>query len=62
MKVVILALFVLLGFVSATVIPRQPPIYSHAPLTYKVNVDDHPMIRWAPIIKDFNKSIHIFVE
>ena len=62
MKKVLFVSLVLLVLASGTVTPRQPPIVSHAPLTYKVQIDDHPMIRWAPIINDFNESIHIFVE
>ena len=60
MKYLVLILLILV-LTSCTVVPRQPPIQSHPPLTYKVQIDDPPLVRWAPIIKDFNASIHIFV-
>jgi hypothetical protein len=43
----------LLNLAIATVVPRVGPIDTHVPLTYKVNVDDPPLVRWAPIIKDY---------
>ena len=46
-------LFFLLAIAFGTVVPRLGPIDSHVPLTYKVNVDDPPLVRWAPIIKDY---------
>lgn len=52
---------VLLVFVTATVIPRTGPIDTHIPLTYKVQIDDPPLKRWEPIIKDFNHTVHRFV-
>ena len=56
--VLVLAILVL---TACTVVPRQPPIQSHPPIAYKVQIDDPPLVRWAPIIKDFNTSIHTFV-
>ena len=56
-----LATFALLALCSATVIPRVGPIDTHVPLTYKVKMDDPPEVRWAPIIHDFNESLHRFV-
>jgi len=32
--------------------PHHDPV-AHSPLVYKVNLEDPPMVRWAPIIKDF---------
>jgi hypothetical protein len=46
----------------ATVVPHIPPIDSHVPLTYKVQIDDPPAVRWAPIIRDFNSTLHKFLE
>ena len=57
---ILLALVAILA--TATVIPRTGPIDSHAPLTYKVQIDDPPIVRWAPIIRDFNSSLHRFVQ
>jgi hypothetical protein len=42
-----------LYFTLSTVVPHVGPIESHTPLTYKVNLEDSPEIRWAPIIRDF---------
>ena len=62
MKRPIIVLTVLLVLLSATVIPRPGPIDSHVPLTYKVQIDDPPLVRWAPIVRDFNQTVHRFVE
>lgn len=53
---------VLLGTALATVVPREGPIDSHKPLVYKVQIDDDPMTRWAPVIRDFNTSLHRFLS
>jgi len=45
------ALFLICAF--STVVPHVGPIESHAPLTYKVHLEDDPKTRWAPIIRDF---------
>lgn len=45
------ALLIVCAF--TTVVPHVGPIESHAPLTYKVNLEDDPKTRWAPIIRDF---------
>ena len=37
----------------ANVHPHPDPIITHVPKVYKVNIDDPPMTRWAPIIKDY---------
>ena len=58
-------LFIFLLALSAItleeVIPRIGPIDSHSPLNYKVQIDDPPLTRWAPIIRDYNASLHRFV-
>ena len=59
-RLTIFLVFVALG--TCTVIPRVGPIDTHVPLTYKVQIDEPPMTRWAPMIKDFNHTIHRFVE
>jgi len=61
MSKLLMLLSVMLALSIATVIPRVGPIDSHVPLTYKVQIDDPPLVRWAPIIKDFNSTIHRFV-
>ena len=62
MKKIVITLISFIFLASSTVIPRIGPIETHIPLTYKVQIDDPPMIRWAPIIRDFNHSVHRFVE
>ena len=37
----------------STVVPRVGPIESHKPLIYKVQIKDPPIVRWAPIMRDF---------
>ena len=39
-KIIILCFF--LGVIISTVVPRVPPIKSHVPRTYKVQIDDPP--------------------
>jgi len=58
-------LFILLSVLflaSATVIPRTGPIEAYNPLKFKVQIDDPPLVRWAPIIKAYNHSLNRFVE
>lgn len=62
MSKAILALCSLFFLAAATVIPRVGPIVSHPAATYKVQIDDPPLKRWAPILRDFNQSLHRFVE
>ncbi len=62
MSKVFIFLSLVIFLVSSTVIPRTGPIDSHVPLTYKVQIDDPPIVRWAPIIRDFNSSLHRFVQ
>jgi hypothetical protein len=39
--------FVLLSLAAfSTVVPHVGPIESHAPLTFKVNLEDPPLVRW----------------
>ena len=60
MKGVLLAISIIL-IAYSEVIPRIRPIDSHAPLTYKVQISDPPMTRWAPLIRDYNASLHRFL-
>ncbi len=43
----------LVAIVLANTHPHLDPIVTHVPKSYKVNVDDPPLTRWAPIIKDY---------
>lgn len=62
MQTSLLVTLSLIALATATVIPRLGPIETHIPLTYKVQIDDPPLTRWAPIVRDFNHSVHRFVE
>jgi hypothetical protein len=53
MKSVIILFAILLGTVTSTVVPRLPPIHTHVPLTYRIDLEDPPEKRWAPMIRDF---------
>lgn len=52
MKIAILLALSLIS-ISANPHPHLDPINSHSPKTYKVNLEDSPEVRWAPIIKDY---------
>ena len=54
-------LLALIAITLAEVIPRIGPIDSHVPLTYKVQISDPPLTRWAPMIRDYNASLHRFL-
>jgi hypothetical protein len=41
--------------------PHLDPIINHIPKTYKVQVDEAPLTRWAPIIKDYQKALDTFM-
>ena len=43
----------LISIALADTKPHPDPIITHVPKVYKVNVDDPPIVRWAPIIKDY---------
>lgn len=62
MKYSTIVVLSLLAVAFATVVPRIGPIDSHIPLTYKVNIDDPPMVRWAPIIKDYQHELTRIIE
>ena len=49
-----LTLLLLVGLTVSTVVPHLPPIVSHAPLTYRVNIEDPPEVRWKDIIRDYH--------
>jgi acid ceramidase/N-acylethanolamine-hydrolysing acid amidase len=52
----------LLAIAHATVVPHVGPVETHVPLTFKVQIDDPPLVRWKPIIASFNETLHRFVE
>ena len=58
--------FIVLGFLLVvalgTIVPWVTPIVSHAPLTYKVNLEDSPEKRWGPIVKDFAVPLQKFID
>lgn len=57
MKLSHIFLFITLEIALSTVVPHVGPIESHSPLTYKVNIEDPPLVRWAPIVRDYQESL-----
>lgn len=55
----IIALFLVVVF--ANIHPHPEPISTHTPKTYKVNAEDPPLTRWAPIIKDYKAALDKFM-
>ena len=49
-------------FTNSTVVPHVPPFKTHVPRTYKVSLDDPPMIRWAHIVKDYSEPLKRFMD
>jgi hypothetical protein len=60
MKTAIL-LFVCIIATFSNTHPHLDPIITHAPKIYKVNLEDTPEVRWAPIIKDFAEPLKKFM-
>jgi hypothetical protein len=57
-------LIILTGLIALTfsnVRPHPDPIITHVPKVYKVNIEDPPMVRWAPIIKDYMEPLSRFM-
>ena len=47
-------LFVLLTWtITGTMVPHVGPIDSHVPITYKMELNDPPEVRYAPMWRDF---------
>ena len=51
MKIVVLAIFVALA--CCTMVPHFGPVETHVPRTYKMELNDPPLKRWAQITKDY---------
>lgn len=60
-KVLLLVILVVLE-ATTTVVPRVTPIKSHVPRTYKVSLDDPPLKRWAPLVKDYHEPLKRFMD
>lgn len=60
MKLVI-ALTLLLTLVISNTHPHLDPIINHVPKLYKVDIDEDPLTRWAPIIKDYAEPLKKFM-
>ena len=59
MKVILIAL--LCGIALTTMVPHVGPIDSHAPLTYKMELNDPPLKRYAPIWRDYKEPLERFM-
>lgn len=56
-----LLLLACLVLLSTNPHPHLDPIITHAPKAYKVNLEDSPEVRWAPIIKDYAEPLKRFM-
>ena len=57
----IVLVMVMVAFSAATMVPHVGPIDSHAPLTYKMELNDPPIKRWEFIYKDFKEPLDRFM-
>jgi hypothetical protein len=57
-----LLLFVLFALTFSTVIPHLGKVKSHYPRNYNVSLDDTPLERWRPIIKDYKHALWNFMN
>ena len=48
--------------VSSTMVPHVGPVDTHVPKVYKMELNDSPEERWAPIAKDYAEPIKRFQE
>ena len=51
MKIALIALLAVLS--AATMVPHVGPVDTHIPKVYKMELNDSPEQRWAPIAKDY---------
>jgi len=51
MKAIIFA--ILVAVVCCTMVPHFGPVVTHIPRTYKMELNDSPLTRWAAIAKDY---------
>ena len=51
MKVVTIILLIALA--TATMVPHVGPVDTHVPRVYKMELNESPEVRWAPIMKDY---------
>jgi len=58
----ILVLAVVLFLCSGTVVPHIGKIKSHIPRTYNVSLDDSLSARWAPILRDYQHALALFMN
>lgn len=57
----VLLLLVLVGCASCIVIPHLGKLKGHVPRTYKVQIDDAPEVRWAPMLHDYKHALDLFM-
>lgn len=46
----------------STVIPHVEKVKAHHPRTYNVSLDDTPLERWRPILKDYKHALGLFIN
>jgi hypothetical protein len=57
----ILALLLVFSATSM-VIPHLGKLKGHVPRVYKVQVDDPPEVRWAPMVHDYRHAINHMLD
>ena len=60
MKITLLLLLVTLSI--STMVPHVGPVDSHEPRTYKMELNDPPLKRWAFIWRDYKEPLSRFME
>ena len=53
----LLLLLVLVAGTSAFIVPHLGRLKGHKPNTYKVQIDDPPIVRWAPMVHDYRHAL-----
>lgn len=56
-----ITILTLVVLIASNTHPHLDPIITHVPKSYKVSVDDPPLTRWGPIVKDYQKAIDRFM-
>lgn len=58
-KVALCLMLVIVAY--STMVPHVGPIDAHVPLVYKVSLNDPPIVRWAPLVRDFMHPLSRFM-
>ena len=59
---VFLILFLLGALTYQTVIPRVTPIVTHVPKSYRISLDDPPIVQWKQAVEDYKEPLKKFLD